>query len=256
MTDARSLGALTAIPQPFEEALLQTPVWRVLVDGTPDAHDIAALAVATRVEQVGLAMCRLDEGDPAIELFSAAGFRPVEVLLTYDAPLPAAAVMPAGVRTAVESDIADCRAVAAASFRFDRFHTDTVIDHATADSLKAQWVENALRGRADAVLVAEREGTIAGFNACLLTPGAAVIDLIAVRPHAQGAGIGRMLVSGAFAHFAGRAPVLRVGTQEDNHASCRLYESFGMEVVRRQVTLHWTPGSAPTTDQSRKAIDS
>jgi len=250
LTDARRIGAVAAVPQPFEEALLGMLVWRVTVDGAARPDDVAALAVSVRVEGVGLAMCRLADGDPAIPLFMAAGFRVVEVLLTHQAPLEAAAEVPAGIRVASEADIAACRAIAAASFRFDRFHADPAIDDSAADAQKAQWIENAVRGRADTVLVAETDGAVSGFNACHLRGETAVIDLIAVHPEAQGRGIGHTLVAGAFAHYAGRARVLQVGTQEDNRASRRLYERFGFAPVTRQVTLHWTPGAEKVASPS------
>jgi len=247
-------GAVAVARQPFEEALLERPVWRVSIDGAVQSEDVAALAVSLRLDGIGLAMCRLPEGDPAIPLLAAAGFRPVEALLTFEGPLSDDAEMPAGVRAASEADVTDCRAIAATAFCFDRFHTDPAIDDGAADALKAQWIENDLRGRADAVLVAETDGALAGFNACLMSGETAVIDLIAVKPAAQARGIGRALVAGALAHYGGRARTLRVGTQETNHASRRLYEAFGLQVVARAVTLHWTPGpSGPIGEANEQA---
>ena len=240
MTDARRFGALSALPQPFEQAQLGFPAWRATADGTPGADAVAALVAAARADGVGLVTCRLPEGDSAVSVFAAAGFYPVEVLLTFEALLPAATPMPAGIRAACEADISACRAIAAVSFRSDRFHADPAIDDSAADRLKAQWIENAVRGRADTVLVAETDGAVDGFNACLLSGETAVIDLIAVHPDAQGRGIGKALVAGALAAYAGRARTLRVGTQEDNLASRQLYARFGMSVAGRQVTLHWT----------------
>ncbi len=241
MSSIDSFGALTVKPQPFEAGILKMAVWRVLPAGAPSPEDAAALVAGARRHQVGLAVCRLAEGDPWQVSLCATGFRLVETLITYEGEIPGAAAMPDGVRTATPADIPACRDIAKAAFRNDRFHAEPAIDDADADAIKAQWIENAISGRADTVLVAEVDGAVAGFNACLQDGEAAVIDLIGVAPSAQGRGVGAALLAAASAVYAGRARVLRAGTQADNTASCRLYDAAGMAPVARQTTLHWTP---------------
>jgi len=47
------------------------------------------------------------------------------------------------------------------------------------------------------------------------------------------------MIEAAFAHFGDTIDGIRVGTQEDNTASVKLYERAGFALESRQVTLHW-----------------
>lgn len=131
----------------------------------------------------------------------------------------------ASVRPAVPEDIGACRRIAE-SFRHDRFHADPRIDLKDANRLKAQWIENAIRGRADKVWVAE-----GGFLSII----GGRIDLICVEPRMRGRGIAKRLLSEAFRHY----PQLIVGTQASNEESLKLYRSFGNEEIGRDEDWHW-----------------
>ena len=75
---------------------------------------------------------------------------------------------------------------------------------------------------------------------------AAIIDLIAVAAPFRRQGIAGQMIEAAFDHFGDTIDGIRVGTQEDNLASMRLYERAGFAVERRDVTLHWVnPKVAP-----------
>ena len=115
-----------------------------------------------------------------------------------------------------------------------------------ADRLKETWVRNSAAGRADAMLVAREDGRVVGFNACMRSGEAAVIDLIGVAPEAQGRGHGRALVEGALAHYAAAgAGEMTVGTQSKNVASLALYQACGFRVRSSQFTLHAHLGETP-----------
>lgn len=168
-----------------------------------------------------------------------AGFRPIETLITLQREIFPDARLPSGVRPAGAGDWSGCLDIARTAFSYDRFHADVRVPKAAADRLKAVWVENSLKGRADAVLVVLDRGQVAGFVTCLVNGDAAVIDLIAVAPGCQGRGLGRNLVQGALAFYAGRKALMRVGTQAANTHSLGLYEGQGFKPISRQATYHW-----------------
>jgi len=216
----------------FESGYLGGPVCRL------KEPDRAADAVACANENgILLIACRTNED------LSAAGFRKIETLVTFEAAfgdLPDKSGLPGvEIRDAGIGDIEACRALAVAVLRQNRFHTDPEIPDAAADAMRAAWIENAIRGRADRVIIAGREGTILGFNAVTRHGDALVIDLIAVAAEAQGTGVGRTLVTVMKQGDSGRR--IRVGTQAANTVSLAFYKSLGFRETGRQDTWHWTP---------------
>jgi len=216
--------------------------------GIPTASLDAACALASgplettlemaRREGIKLVTCRCPASDRgAINALQDCGFRVIECLLTLGRRLDVPAERPARVRLARREDAEAVAQIGASTFRFDRFHADARVSDQAADRLKGAWARNAVEGRADAVFVAEDDGRIAGFNACLLREDA-VIDLIGVAKDMQGKGIGRDLVRTSLSYYAGKAARMIVGTQSANHASLALYQSAGFRVDNSAFTLH------------------
>lgn len=239
-TPAPAALILAPEAQPFDTEALGLPVARLAVPRGVAARDVAASAAAWRARGLGLVACRIPEAWHAErDALTAAGFRAIESLVTYERAGGAAPPVPAAVRPARAADRDACMAIAARAFRSDRYHTDPAIDDGAADRLKARWVANAFAGRADGRLVADEGGGPLGFALGIARDGWALLDLIAVAPEAQGRGLGAALLAGFIAHYADRAT--RAGTQAANRASCRMYERTGYQIVERAVTLHWTP---------------
>lgn len=222
---------------PFEAGFLDGPVWRL--DNPEHARDAVVMA---REAGVRLMSCRVPEPDDRSSSLRLAGFRKVEVLLTFARDLEPED-MPASVRLAKpdEADAAACAEIGRTTFSFDRFHADPLISNDAADALKEIWVKNAVMGRADCVLVAEEDGRIVAFNACLLKGRTAIIDLIGVDASVRGRGFGRQLVHAMHAHYKDRADRIQLGTQLANERSLAFYGSLGFEEVACQQTWHWTP---------------
>jgi ribosomal protein S18 acetylase RimI-like enzyme len=233
--------------QPFETGVLGVPVGRLrLADAAGRLPaGLGRLISVWRRDGVWLVSCRVDKGAPAIGGLEKNGFKAIETLVTLrrdlvDAP-PATGVEAAG---AADHDV--IVAVARRAFTMDRLHRDGRVPANAADAVRERWIRNDLEGRADASLIVRDGSAVAGFILCLLDGGEAVIDLIAVDVARQKKGIGRALVAGAVAHYAGRARAMRVGTQADNEASLRMYRAVGFAEATRQVTLHWiNPEAAP-----------
>lgn len=224
--------------QPFEAEFLGGPVWRLT--STSDLSSLVADAAARGVRLISI---RVPEGAAGAPELLAAGFRHIETLVTMERAVTnnGGEAAAADVRGARPDDVDACAAIAARGFRHDRFHSDPAIPAAAADAVKSRWVRNAFAGRADAILVVERDSRVVGFILLLLRGEAAAVDLIAVAPETRGAGLGKALLRGALRFCAGRATVLRAGTQVANRESLSMYAAAGFQVVRRDMTFHWTP---------------
>jgi GNAT superfamily N-acetyltransferase len=213
----------------------------------PGPADAALLAPAmARAAGAGDAFfsCKVPATDvAALERCATAGFRLVDTQITLEQH---------GESHAPREDVDTARArerealldIAGSCFRHSRFHQDPRVDASAAHRIKRLWLENCLDGKRGAeVLVARDADRPAGFLAVLTVPSAAaapiaVIDLVGVAGALQGRGFGAALVEGFVARWAGRASVLRVGTQAANVASIRLYERCGFRFSGATYVLH------------------
>lgn len=182
----------------------------------------------------------------AVALLEAAGFRQVDTQVTLERGAePAPALPRIEVRLAEPRDREAVLDIAGTSFRFSRFHQDARVGLKAAHAVKRAWAANCLDGqRGEEVLVALDQGRPAGFLAVLLAQDAAVIDLIAVAVQNQRRGIGGALVDAFVGRWRSRAARLRVGTQQANAASLRLYEGRGFRAAGTTCVLHahWRAG--------------
>lgn len=135
--------------------------------------------------------------------------------------------------------------IAYESFVYSRYLTDSEIDEDKARELKRQWIINDCKGRADKVFIAEDNGKIEGFVACMKKKDEkeknyALLDLIAVAKNSRGKGIGTQLVN-VFLNYAKeiKTEYALVGTQDKNKAACRLYEKAGFKEFKRIKTFHY-----------------
>lgn len=240
-------AALSFREQPFESQILSRKtvrieqVWRKN-EQNPVVDTFINRCVGLLSDQgIVLFAYRVPEQDlQIVECFTAAGFKVIETLQTFEYQLPETTRdLPIGVEFAHHSDADECARIAADVFHSDRFHADPGIPNHAANELKMAWIHNSISGRADRVLVTRSAGgKITGFNACMLNEQAATIDLIGVGTAYQGQGLGRLLVRAAQSHYAGRAERLMVGTQLDNSRSIALYKSLGFNLMASSRTMH------------------
>jgi len=106
------------------------------------------------------------------------------------------------------------------------------------------WIEKSLSGEiADAVFVAYKDSSIAGFITLKKRGSVGHIGLIAVHPKYRGLGIASSLMRAAEAwyynHGCKKAFVV---TQSQNIQACGLYVRSGYSIFSKQVLLHyWSP---------------
>ena len=207
----------------------------------------AASAAETRrwldAERLDCVYLLTGSDDPAsVRAAEDHGFRFVDIRLTFDRGLDPsdAPPPPADVRPAQGDDVPALQAIARGSYRDSRFYVDGRLPETRCDALYAAWIENAFRGRAKAVLVAENEGRPAGYLAITEPgPGEGQIDLLAVAEAARGHGHGGRLVAGCL-RWCAEHQVRRVlvVTQGRNIAAQRLYQAAGFRTVSVELWYH------------------
>ncbi len=225
---------------PWLAAILSRPVHRVTgYVGTDDALSVRRLREVTA--RPAFSYSRLATADTrSLDAFEAAGFRVVDTSVTLETEeLPEPAAQGDVVRLATPDDASAVERVARASFTLSRFHLDPRIDSAVADEIKARWAANFFHGRrGDHMVVAQREGELAGFVQLLVAPdGLLIIDLIAVAASHRRRGLAGAMIRFA-AHTCGRVTRLRVGTQASNVESLRMYQKLGFLVTGTAYVVH------------------
>jgi len=225
---------------------LERPVYTLSSELTPEQAVPALVELRERGEPATV-QARVDPADvERLGRLLGAGLVLVSTTVTLArAPGPAPVESPS-VRELAEADAESLLSIAATSFRTSRFHTDPRLEGGVADRIKRDWVASYLAGdRGERLLVAtDEQGQPAGFLAELAgsdddgARAVLVIDLVAVAPQAQGAGLGRQLVSRFVADARDRGELLRVGTQAVNPRGVRFYERLGFEVEGFTHHLH------------------
>lgn len=164
------------------------------------------------------------------------GFREVEELVTWiRSP---AHFSYEGVRKARLKDVWRCMLIAKDSFTDDRRHHDGKYPDWLADLSKMWAVGKAFVNTDYTVFVANRLGVV-GFLSAFRENSGVRIDLIAVDPLFRRMGAAENLIAMAMDHCAKQeCPYILAGTQAHNTPSCKLYESLGFVIGKRQRTFH------------------
>ena len=171
----------------------------------------------------------LAPGDDASSAHAAerAGFGLMDVRVELARQAERAPLRPA-IREARDDDRAKLRRIASSSHGVTRFYADPRFPNDRCDALYDTWIRRSLEGWADGVLVAEVDGTAAGYVSCHLDDATGSIGLIAVDGAARGAGLGVDLARGAVAWCAERgARTMTVVTQGRNVPALRTFVRAG-----------------------------
>jgi len=134
--------------------------------------------------------------------------------------------------------------ISTGQFSMSHYFNSPWIKRESANKIMEAWIKNSVAGYADGVLVAERGDERVGYATWRRKVFGQdylvwLIDLVAVSKAHQGRGIGRTLVSRATADArANGAMVVYAGTQANNIAACKMYESLGLRQASLSVTFH------------------
>ncbi len=213
-------------------------------------NDVACLYFLARADDPRT--CRLAE---------EGGYRFVDIRVTLtrtaaalaDERLEVSASGGAAVRHHAPGDVEALAALARESHRDSRFYADATFPRRLCDALYETWIRRSCDGYADAVLVAELDGAVAGYITCHRAANSrhGKIGLVGVARAARGRGIGRSLVGHALAwHAAHGAAEVSVVTQGRNCAAQRLYQRCGFTTQQTELWYHkwYRPGPGEETD--------
>jgi len=209
-----------------------------------DAGALAVLERACRAEGIRCAYLRLPADDAhAAELASGAGFVQRDVRLTFERDVCAPVAAPSGSMPAVGRAKPEQRgaleALARDAFAHTRFLVDPGFPRERARELYAAFVRRGLDDAPRRLTLADADGS--GVVVCHLDErgGVGTIELIAVAADSRRRGLGRALVAGALAAFAGAGlRRARVATQAVNVPSQRLYQDAGFRTREAELWLH------------------
>lgn len=196
-----------------------------------------------RLHKVDCLYFLADPEPVTMHLAAAAGFRFVDIRTTWELKIecsrPAVASPP--VRLASIEDIPELRRIAGESHEDSRFYRDGNFSREACDEMYRIWIERSCLepGFADAVLVAEREGHVAGYISCRKEAAAGEIGLVAVACNFRGMGLGSCLVQQACEWFATQGTEhATVVTQGFNVPAQRLYQQAGFQISSARPWYH------------------
>ena len=145
------------------------------------------------------------------------------------------------IRLATGTDIAALREIARRSYSHSRFYYDEHFPRELCGEFYAVWIEKCCHGHANAVLVAEIQGSPVGYVTCRLGHDEKIgqIDLVAVIEAAAGRGVGFSLLNAAKRWFSAHgATQVVVVTQGRNIGAQRLYQRSGFVTNRVELWYH------------------
>lgn len=177
-----------------------------------------------------------DDADTAFAAESS-GFVPVDTRITLErlpAPEQDGASPGVSIREASGGDDGAIAALASRAHTDTRFFFDTNFSPSRASELYATWARRGFREDSRHLLVAERDGRLAGY--ILIADQPRSIDLIAVAESTRGLGVGRSLVAAAVAERADEP--ITVVTQARNVAALRLYQASGFRIIATDIWYH------------------
>ncbi len=211
-------------------------------------EDVLARCAA---EGAALLIARCPASDlPAAHALEAAGARLMDTLVYYRRALgPGTPPLPPPpaetvIRPARGEDANRVEAITAAAFAgYDsHFHADPRLDRAACDAVYTSWARNSvlMPGVADAVLVAEVAGRVAGFLTLKWVDEATGEGpLYGVAPEFQGRGLGQALLHHGLRWFAERgAAGMQMSTQVTNTRSQTAWIRQGFRPDHALYTFH------------------
>lgn len=202
-----------------------------------------------RTNHVEFLIARCDAADLATaQAMEQDDFQLMDTLVYYRRDLAALPEIPSGmgaiIRPVSDDEAETVQRSAAAIFKGygGHYHADPRLDQTKCDEVYPSWAYRSCVSRevADHVLVAEVDGSLAGFCAIRLNDAdEGEITLYGVLPTLQKRGIGRALVTGAMHWTAGQyASRIIISTQVTNFASQTVWVRLGFTPYQAYYTFH------------------
>jgi ribosomal protein S18 acetylase RimI-like enzyme len=152
------------------------------------------------------------------------------------------------LRLATVADIDSLAEVARASFanHFGRFHSDPRIGREQATRIYEEWIRSCVSGWADWIILAVKDGRIAGYSAWKKPSSLdlrhdirlAHYSIAGIHPDFFGKGLFTTLTRAGMEMMQGHALWLEGPTHVNNHPVQRGYEKLGWKRAGTQTSFH------------------
>lgn len=143
------------------------------------------------------------------------------------------------IRRSKLSDLPHLEKIAEISFEIDRFHSDQNLPNPACDNYYKHWIRNSCNGREDIVIVAEYNGSIAGFTTGVSYDNYAVVGLSAVDRKYRNIGVYSKLICEEieWAKSIGKKELI-IGTQINNIIVQKVWIKLGFTILDSSYVLH------------------
>jgi GNAT superfamily N-acetyltransferase len=177
-----------------------------------------------------------------VRVATAHGYRYVGIRLTMTRSLVSfepSRPRPAYVRSSDLGDLSRLRSIAASSHTNTRFWADGNLPSERCGALYERWVEQDAMGEAQLTLVADLDGSVAGYVTVGLDAGVGTIRLIGVAGARRGTGVATALLDAALLWMAQhQATLAKVVTQGESVIAQRLYNRQGFSADLVELWFH------------------
>lgn len=248
-------GLVIVERSPWEENVIGRPMARIAFLGADTFEASVALLKATvdvlRREKVVLARAGSANAPGHIHAaYGAAGFYVGSEVLTLSADLdivwPRLERLPdcKDCRFATPNDAEAMARVADGAFGDSRLMSDPNFPREWGNRIYMEWARTIARSDEHRMIVAEENGRMVAFGNIQrdVTKAPGVPGLFAVRPDAQGAGIGPLVLRRIIQEYRdAKSAYPLIATEKSNSAINALYFRLGYRIENAHIVYHWTP---------------
>ncbi|QLI76487.1 GNAT family N-acetyltransferase [Bacillus pumilus] len=141
-----------------------------------------------------------------------------------------------------EKEYDEAVSLAYQAFVKSRYALDPFLDPSAVQHFFQEWMKNNLLGRADINIAAKVNDEVVGLIQGVIKDDELVLDLLAIRPDAQGKGLGKKLVIAMVkASYERGHRFMSAGTQMHNTTAIQLYEKLGFRTKNAFLYYHVWP---------------
>ena len=248
-------GLVVVERSPWEEKVIGHPMARISFLGAETLASAVALLNAAvgvlRKEKVVLARAGSANAPGHIHAaYGSAGFYVGSEVLTLSADLnvvwPRLERLPEckDCRFGTPDDAEAMARVADGAFGDSRLMSDPHFPREWGNRIYMEWARTIARSDEHRMIVAEENGRIVGFANIQrdVTKAPGVPGLFAVRPDAQGAGIGPLILRRIIREYRdAKSDYPLIATEKSNAAINALYFRLGYRIENAHIVYHWTP---------------
>lgn len=149
------------------------------------------------------------------------------------------------IRKTEKEDLPILKKLSGNSFIYSRFYQDKNFPPKLVKKFYENWFLNSFKNKSShQIFTAQLNNQIVGFLDCKILQlnkrRAGIIDLIAVDKNYQGKGVGKSLLTKGLTYFQKRKiKEVYAGTERENLAAQKMYESVGMKIIAKKESFHF-----------------